>query len=480
MIDKIEIEKIWLGKLKPKRNKRKHRYLHFDFRIEEPQKKLSLVSNSNSIASHAFLPFVKFNKSKIKYKFSIKKGKRVLEKRDNYGKPKVRPIMYAGHLDTLIYVWYQCILEKDYENILERDNLRSTALAYRSIEKEDNSGGKCNIEFANEIFSFIREKGEECVALTFDIEKFFENLSHSFLKKKWCEILGVDILPLDHYNVWKSLTKYSSIELTPEVKKILKINTKGLEAHAKSFGGYEKFSGKKFRELKKEIRKLEKTKGSILCQNRNQKGIPQGSPMSGLLANIYLIDFDRAMNEIVNKAGGIYRRYSDDIIIVCPVKEAEKLENATMGKILSDKDSNNNSYLIINKNKTSKIFFLKDNGKLTSWKIEKDPATNAIVQKRKSLQYLGFEFDGQKVFLRAGSVAKFYHKLKYRLRKIKEHHLNKKGPLLKEKLFRKHSKFGKSNFFSYVRKSKKAIPNNKFKKQLKKHLPIIKKAIFPD
>jgi len=46
-------------------------------------------------------------------------------------------------------------------------------------------------------------------------------------------------------------------------------------------------------------------------------GIPQGSPMSAVLSNIYMIDFDKRLNQLAIQKGFLYKRYCDDILIVC-------------------------------------------------------------------------------------------------------------------------------------------------------------------
>jgi hypothetical protein len=474
MISRLEIEEKWLEKLRPKKNKKKHTYVHFDNKINNPKEFLPLVSNEYKVASHAFLPFVKFDKHKYKYKDVPESGKRVLVKKDKQsGERKVREIMYAGHLDTLIYVWYQSILEILYEKALTKYGLSSTVLAYRRIQNENSSGGKCNINFANEIFAEIKNKGEECVALTFDIEKFFPSLSHEHLKKKWCEILEETILPKDHYNIFRSLTQYSYVDLTSkDIKKLLKYRTKGQFAHTHAFFEGKYFSGEKFRKIKFQIRALERSSGKfIFCKNYLKKGIPQGSPMSGLLANIYMIDFDKNINQMVEKAGGIYKRYSDDIITVIPKNEASNIENAIRKRIKLENDYERNPYLVIKEEKTNRTIFLKERSRLISWKL--DDKYNAV--HRQPLQYLGFEFDGQDVFLRAGSIAKFYNQLRFGLKKIEACY--EKGPLLKRNLFSKFTPLGKKNFFSYVKKSQEVISNNKFKKQLRKHWPLMARTI---
>ena len=50
-------------------------------------------------------------------------------------------------------------------------------------------------------------------------------------------------------------------------------------------------------------------------------GIPQGNSLSGVLANIYAIDFDRRLAELSKEFNGFYQRYSDDFIIVLDVEK---------------------------------------------------------------------------------------------------------------------------------------------------------------
>ena len=49
-------------------------------------------------------------------------------------------------------------------------------------------------------------------------------------------------------------------------------------------------------------------------------GVPQGSPISATLANIYMLSADKQLHEYVTSFGGFYMRYSDDFMIVLPDK----------------------------------------------------------------------------------------------------------------------------------------------------------------
>lgn len=61
----------------------------------------------------------------------------------------------------------------------------------------------------------------------------------------------------------------------------------------------------------------------MIVKNPNSYGIPQGSPISALLANVYMLDVDKKVYEIVAAQNGMYMRYSDDFIIILPIRDAE-------------------------------------------------------------------------------------------------------------------------------------------------------------
>lgn len=94
-------------------------------------------------------------------------------------------------------------------------------------------------------------------------------------------------------------------------------------------------------------------------KNTKPYGIPQGSALSAVLSNFYAIDFDNTMNSLVEENHGIYRRYSDDYIMIIPnidtsSKIAELLQrirkNVLPLKITINKDK---EYTLIYTNKKS-------------------------------------------------------------------------------------------------------------------------------
>lgn len=149
-----------------------------------------------------------------------------------------------------------------------------------------------------------------------------------------------------------------------------------------------------FNEIKKEIitKHLSDTEGKKL-------GIPQGTPLSGVLANVYMIEFDKNLKQFASERGGIYRRYSDDFIIVLDNEEdiESTVEKMINGNIELD------GFLKISQEKTKRykwensIFIELIDGVPNKFPTE--------------IEYLGFRFDGKKSRLRNSTVSKFYRKM---------------------------------------------------------------------
>lgn len=352
------------------KRKGKRRYLHFDDRLNLDKGITSYVTKPQNIVRHSFYPFLRFIQRKKKYKRSDHKITVTYKNRE---------ICYASHMDSFIYSWYCTILNEAYENIIQNSEVSNSILAYRRVEIDNNPGN--NIFFAKEIFDLIKKKGECCV-ITLDIKGFFDNLDHKILKKAWESILGLDRLPDDHFKVFESLTKFAIVEVREVFKEF------GIKKYDKeSYNLLRKISnGKNFRD---KIRKLIKP-------NPNKFGIPQGSGLSALLSNIYLLEFDKFVVELLGDKNGIYRRYCDDIIIICNPEHKDEIINKVSSKIEEFK-------LTINPGKTEIITFKNDGAKLV---IDKSQSN------RQLLQYLGFEFDGENITIRSSSLARYYRKMK--------------------------------------------------------------------
>ena len=59
-------------------------------------------------------------------------------------------------------------------------------------------------------------------------------------------------------------------------------------------------------------------KNALIISNKANFGIPQGSPISALLSNIYMLNFDIEMKDYVATLGGEYFRYCDDMLFIVP------------------------------------------------------------------------------------------------------------------------------------------------------------------
>ena len=146
-------------------------------------------------------------------------------------------------------------------------DLRENVLAFRSLEKS-------NIEFAKDAFDKIQNLGE-CSAVALDLSGFFDNLDHQILKDRWCKIIGSETLPADHYAVFKSITKYSQVN-KDKLYTLLNISHNN-----------PKYSRKKIC-TSVEFRNIVR-KNNLIVTNKTSKGVPQGSPISALLSNIYMV-----------------------------------------------------------------------------------------------------------------------------------------------------------------------------------------------
>jgi hypothetical protein len=130
-------------------------------------------------------------------------------------------------------------------------------------------------------------------------------------------------------------------------------------------------------------------------------GIPQGAPISDLIANFYLMDFDVAMNTYAKSKGGTYMRYSDDILLIIPgaiaeAREAEKLANDEIYKC--------GPKLQIKAEKTCIVGFVKKSDKLEFEHLGGPQGKNGF-------EYLGFRFDGTNVYLRDSTLSRLYRKV---------------------------------------------------------------------
>ena len=418
-------------------------YAHFDWRTDIGQQR-EYIADPDKIAKHGFYPFIHYEKRTLKY--SKKKGR----------KEKNRDICYAAHIDRCIYQYYSFLLNELYNERVKKDETSASAVAYRTDLHENN------IHFSKRAFDFIKANSPVHVMIG-DFTGFFDNLDHAYLKQQWCSLVGVDRLPSDHFKVFKNITAYSRMELTD----LLRLN--GLEdtkSDRKKLNGMARvLTPEQFKENR-----------SLIQKHVEPYGIPQGSPISGILANVYMLDVDKQINDAVNELGGMYIRYSDDFMIILP--DAPEIDAAKELKRIADMVKQA-PRLTLEPSKTQYFHF--ENGVLTN--CGKFFHENADDSSR-TINFLGFSFDGQKVRIRSKTVSKYYYRMYRKARNIaKMGGYTPDGKRITgENLYmtysRKGAKKGPGNFLTYVNRAASEYgPNEPIKRDTRKHMQKIRKAL---
>ncbi|RDS85705.1 antiviral reverse transcriptase Drt2 [Dyella psychrodurans] len=407
-------------------------YLHLD----EPPRRSALkksVSNPETVAQWQFLPL-------IAAKVVTKKVKQTPH--GFVTKPKERPICYASHKDAALYAYYAEKLTKQYETLLNARGLNSVVTAFRSAD------GRCNIHFALEAFQWI-DTNRPCVAFAYDISGFFDSLDHQLLRAKWMQVLGVTSLPKDHYAIFRSLTRHTQVE-RDALYEIF-----GISRHAPRACGRTRIC------TPQQFRKIV-VAGDLLIHNETSKGIPQGTPISATLSNIYMLDFDEKLNAQVEQWGGFYRRYCDDVLCVIPPKFADEAK-AFIESLIAD----------------MKLEVQQEKLEVRSF----GPCSLAI---RPPLQYLGLIYDGVRILLRAGSVARFYSRLRRGVRmadlarkKVARELGVPEGqvPIKRGRLNRSYLYSGHKNFVSYAYRASRVTQSDAIRGQVARRQAAIDRAI---
>jgi hypothetical protein len=149
----------------------------------------------------------------------------------------------------------------------------------------------------------------------------------------------------------------------------------------------------------------------LIQKNTSVHGIPQGSSISAVLSNIYMMEFDAACDRLLKTYNGLYMRYSDDSIFIFPNT------SPTQAKSLYDvilKIVKRIPNLTLSPQKT-KIFYFREN------KIENLGAEIGNENKKTYIDYLGFTFDGQHVQIRGKTISKYYYRVYKKIDTIKRH-----------------------------------------------------------
>jgi hypothetical protein len=349
--------------------------------------------------------------------------------------------------------------------------------------------GKSNIQFAKEVFEAIKEKGR-CTAIALDIRGYFDHIDHIKLKEKWIKVLKTNNLLEDEYKVFKTLTKYSYINKNTLLKhfKVRLKDFKKKQSTLIDFVALGKTFNEKLNVLRESNLITTNDKHELINDFKRYYGIPQGSSLSALLSNIYLVDYDKYFTDRSIKEGFIYRRYCDDILIICDTERSIALQKDAIEEIKK-------YHLEIQDKKVDRIDFIENS-------FKKIRAFNSIKKKKsevpidetneskfyKNLQYLGFEFNGQNIFIRASSLSRYFRKMKSRISKtvLMAYSKNTKGDkIFKQQLFHRYTHLGKRNFLHYAYNSSKeyyinsegirkdGMNSESIRNQLKRHFSIL-------
>jgi hypothetical protein len=473
----------WLLKLK--------KYTHFSPKFEEKHKPFirAYVSNPDKVISHRFYPFIHYS---IKQNGFRRPTNDLGEKEDlRVVKKKKREIFYADHLDSQIFSYYGYLINEKLEEIYKLDkNLHDSIIAYRAIYFDSNRN-KCNIDFANEVFTHIKCSNKlHLTALCIDIKSFFDTLDHNILKKAWYGIFEQKNLPLDHYKVFKAITQFTYVEIGDLIQEFKEFKIKKLKyLKKKEIVSFCK-SGLEFRERVKNKGLLKYNKFDFKNTKIRNYGIPQGASISATLSNLYMLGFDMEMSKKAVEVGGLYRRYSDDILFVCDNSQIENMKSFVYDYITTQLN------LVVQEQKTQEVTFKREN------EDEKWSCTTKENNKERSmpLSYLGFDFDGVNIRVRQKSLSLYYRNLKRLIRRKaryaffalahnnKSKHPKKDAWIFRHRIYKTKSHLGSKkkkigekvywgNYISYINTASKVMNEPILIRQIRNHWKIIESQI---
>lgn len=410
-------------------------YAHFDRRVSLLMNNVrEYVLNLENIVKHGFYPFIHFQKRNTRY------GKN--------GKVKYRNLYYCSHMDRCVYQRYAFLINYYYNIWAQNNNIDNVAIAYR------NNKDKSNIEFSKDAFDYISGFDKSFVFVG-DFTDFFDKINHSYLKQKLCNVLSVERLPNDYFAIFRNITCFSSLDWE---KIIIATNEK------KRKGIRKKLNSRAILLSKKEFQKNKKD----IYKNTTGKGIPQGSPISAVLSNVYMVDFDKKFKSYVEKFNGMYMRYSDDFIIVLPYKDKDEVEQYKKYIIASIREMND----VVDLQEEKTACYLYSNNSIYSY------PNNELSQ----IDYLGFIFDGDKIKLRPRSITKYYYRMRRKAHNIfKRNRISPNGKYITaKKLYDIYSDNDKQQtFITYAKRAKRIVGLKDLETDalIKRHKQKIAKAI---
>lgn len=381
-------------------------YRHFDAQVGGPF--AERISQVGIVERHSWLPLIHYEKRIKRYK--PKDGKTVF---------KARPIMYASHRDACILSKYAWELSSKLDAYYRQSDLDRHVIAYRKL-------GKSNYHFSADALRFARARPHS-VVLCYDISGFFDHLDHRILKDRLKHILKTPELARDWFSVFRHVTRFSVVAKD------------ALAAHPR-FGP----------ELSIRSREPIATISQIIAEaipiktNPNKYGIPQGTPISSVFSNLYMLEVDLRMVEVCRRRGALYQRYSDDILIICNVGDEALIKSAFALQLKEHR-------LEINDDKSERMVFAP--------------------RSTETFQYLGFNISTDGAVIRPGSLARQWRKARRSIARTKKVGTaavasGDASKIYTKKLRRRFYPVGARNFSSYARRSAKVFGSKKIVRQV--------------
>jgi RNA-directed DNA polymerase len=387
---------------------RRRGYRHFDSPVGEGF--VPRATDAKFVADHSWSPLISYTKRVKRYKPALHKTKF-----------KDRAIMYASHRDACIISYYADQLSRKLEEVYRDAGLCESVIAYRKL-------GKSNYHFAGDALTYVRAHAP-CVVKCFDVTGFFDNLDHRLLKQALVKIFGFEELPPDWYVVFRNVTAYHHVTL----------------ASLKADANFAERLKVRSREPLATIAEV-KAAGVAIERNPNRFGIPQGTPISAALSNLYMLKLDQALNAACVKHGAFYQRYSDDILIACSPAAEAPLTSILVEALRELK-------LELKDEKTERAMF--------------DPASP------EKFQYLGFDMSPAGATLRSASLARQWRKARRSIRRTRKRGRDaiakgKAEKIYTQKLRKRFLPAGVRNFSRYARSSARALGSKSILRQTRR------------
>ena len=219
-----------------------------------------------------------------------------------------------------------------------------------------------------------------------------------------------------------------------------------------------------------------KNNRSHIQPNMNHYGIPQGSPISGMLANLYMLEVDKQIHDLVEQYHGFYMRYSDDFIVIVP----DEPNNNTLN-VFSEVRAFIASAprLKLEPSKTQYFHYKEEKVENIGKAIDKGADDS-----KKFINFLGFSFNGTKVFIRSKTTAKYYYRMHRKAKNIaktggytrKGNHINLSGLYT---LYSEHgAKSKRGNYFTYIEHAEEEYgQDEEIRHDLKNNMGKIRKVL---